>query len=272
MLPTENQIVAEGRDVASDDDGVERPHRSRRRRRSSWTAEPEGNRLVAAIVVGITVLLFAIGGWYYFKANSQAETAFAELRGLPLVGALMADNPQAEARLRAAIEEELASPSQSGMNRPMALIADLRRQYVLPALRTCDDATALAAVAARAALAAYLQKADPRACREFAAGGIQRPDQLDSEGQRLFRNVLAALEAAYRSGRASNKPQPMPARLEIIDQLRQAGFRQIDFDRLNSFATLSNDVACEIELKVDQAPAMLPADKRAAFARFVLNN
>jgi hypothetical protein len=36
-------------------------------------------------------------------------------------------------------------------------------------LRAADDASA---VAARGALASYLQKANPPACREFATGGI----------------------------------------------------------------------------------------------------
>jgi hypothetical protein len=257
--------------VASD--GEQRAHRRRRGRRSrSRPAGPEGNRLVAAIVVGIVVVLFAAGGWYYFRSNSQTETALAEMRALPLVGALMADNPDAAARLKVAVQAEIDNPSTDGTTRPLALIADLRRQYILPALKASDDASAMAAVAARAALAAYLQKASPPACREFAAGGIQRPDRLDGEGQRLFRNVLQALETAYRNGRASGKPLPMPSRAEILDMLRDAGFQKVDFDRLNAFATLSNEVACEIELKVDQVPPKLPVDKRGAFARFVLNN
>jgi hypothetical protein len=258
--------------VASDDDGQERPHRRRRHTRSSSPPEPEGSRLAAAIVVGVVVLLFAAGGWYYFSGSSPAANALAELRSLPLVGVMMADNPAAEARMKAAIQEELANPTQGGTTRPRALIAELRRQYVLPALHSADDASVVAAVAARAALASYLQKANPPACREFATGGIQQPDRLDSEGQRLFRNVLQALETAYRNGRASGKPMPMASRAEILDMLREAGFQKIDFDRLNSFATLSNDIACEVELKVDQVPPELPADKRGAFARFVLNN
>jgi hypothetical protein len=258
-----------GREDVASDDGEQRTYRRRRRRR---VAEPEGNRLVAAIVVGVVVVLFAAGGWYYFRSNSQTETALAEMRALPLVGALMADNPEAEARLKAAVEEEINHPSTDGTPRPLALITDLRRQYILPALKASDDASATAAVAARAALAAYLQKANPTACREFAAGGIQRPDRLDSEGQRLFRNVLQALETAYRNGRKSGKPLPMATRAEVLDMLRDAGFQKVDFDRLNTFATLSNDVACDIELKVDQVPPKLPADKRGAFARFVLNN
>ena len=259
--------------MASDNDGEQRPHRRRRHRRSRRRRpEPEGNRLVAAIVVGIVVVLFAMAGWYYFKGTSRTETALAEMRALPLVGALMADKPEAEARLKAAVEQEINNPSTDGTTRPLVLIADLRRQYVLPAIRSADDASATAAVAARASLAAYLRKANPPACREFAAGGIQRPDRLDGEGQRLFRNVLQALETAYRNGRASGKPVPMPTRAEILDMLRDAGFQKVDFDRLNAFATLSNDIACEIELKVDQVPPKLPADKRGPFARFVLNN
>lgn len=258
--------------MASDDDGEERPRRRRSYRRRSRPGPEEGNRLVAAIVVGVVVLLFAAGGWYYFTSNSQTGKALAEMRALPLVGVLMADHPDAEARLKAAVEEELKNPSTDGTTRPVALIADLRRQYILPALRGADDASATAAVAARAALAAYLKKANPPACREFAAGGIQRPDRLDSEGQRLFRDVLKALETAYRNGRASGKPLPMPTRAEILDMLRDAGFQKVDFDRLNAFASLSNEVACDIELKVDQVPPKLPADRRGAFARFVLNN
>jgi len=227
---------------------------------------------VPAIIVAIAIIVLVGGGWYYNSRDTSGERALAELRALPLIGAVMADNPGAEARLRTAIEEELRKPSQDGTTRPLAMIADLRRQYILPALRSADDASAIAAVAARAALAGYLQRVNPAACREFAAGGIQRPDQLDSEGQRLFRNVLQAVEAAYRSGRAAGKATQTQSREDILDMLRQAGFEKIDFDRLNAFATLSNDVACQVELKVDQVPAKLAPDKRGAFARFVLNN
>jgi hypothetical protein len=259
--------------VAADDDGSRvRRHRRRKGDASQRRPEREGGRLVPAIIVAIAIIVIAGGGWYYYSRNTPTESALAELRALPLVGAVMADNPSAEARLRAAIEEELRKPSQDGTTRPLALIADLRRQYILPALRGADDASAIAAVASRAALADYLQRANPAACREFAAGGIQRPDKLDSEGQRLFRNVLQALEAAYRSGRGGGKAMPTASRDEILDMLREAGFEKIDFDRLNAFATLSNDVACQVELKVDQVPAKLPTDKRGIFARFVLNN
>jgi len=258
--------------ASDDDDGGQRRHRRRHGEASGRQPEREGGRLVPAIIVAIAVIVIAGGGWYYYSSNTPAESALAELRALPLIGAVMADNPGAEARMRAAIEEELRKPSQDGTTRPLALIADLRRQYILPSLRASDDTTAIAAVAARAALADYLQRANPAACREFAAGGIQRPDKLDSEGQRLFRNVLQALEIAYRSGRAGGKAMPTASRAEILDLLRGAGFEKIDFDRLNAFATLSNDVACQIELKIDQVPAKLPTDKRGAFARFVLNN
>jgi hypothetical protein len=259
--------------VASNEDGSRvRRHRRPQGETSQRRPEREGGRLVPAIIIAIAVIVIAGGGWYYYSRNTPAENALAELRALPLIGAVMADNPGAGARLRAAIEEELRKPSQDGTTRPLALIADLRRQYILPAVRDADDTSAIAAVATRAALADYLQRANPAACREFAAGGIQRPDRLDSEGQRLFRNVLQALEATYRSGRASGKPMPTASRAEILDMLRGAGFEKIDFDRLNAFATLSNDVACQVELKVDQVATKLAPDKRGIFARFVLSN
>ena len=54
--------------------------------------------------------------------------------------------------------------------------------------------------------------------------------------------------------------------------LQQGGFTKADFDRLAAFATLSNEVSCDVELKVDSMPPQLPADKRGAFARYILGN
>jgi len=52
--------------------------------------------------------------------------------------------------------------------------------------------------------------------------------------------------------------------------LGQAGFGKADFDRLNSFQSLSNDLTCDVELKIDSAAPLLPADKRGPFARAIL--
>ncbi|MCX7365929.1 MAG: hypothetical protein NTV97_29500, partial [Alphaproteobacteria bacterium] len=90
--------------------------------------------------------------------------------------------------------------------------------------------------------------------------------------QILFRNVLAAVEAAYRNGRAGGKPLPMPTRAEFAELLREAGLQKIDFDRLDSFPTLSPEIACDTQLKIEQVPPKLPAPKRGPYSRYVLGN
>jgi hypothetical protein len=57
-----------------------------------------------------------------------------------------------------------------------------------------------------------------------------------------------------------------------VELLRQAGFRKVDFDRLNAFRHLSNEVSCDIELMVDSVPPLLPPDSRGPFARYALTN
>jgi hypothetical protein len=152
------------------------------------------------------------------------------------------------------------------------LIADLRRQYVVPALRAADDATALAAVAARAELVRHLRNVDVASCRAFSLGAVQWPDSLDPEARRLFGLWQQAVETAYRSGKAAGQPRALPTRAEVVSLLQQAGFRKDDFSRLNAFHHLSNEASCDVELMVDSVPPLLPADKRGPFARYLLTN
>lgn len=220
-----------------------------------------------AIVAGV-----AYGGFYLMKRFGPVEQTLAGLKAMPLIGLVVSDVPGAEARLRKAIEEELAQPTVQGPLKPQIVLGELRREFITPALRSADDASVIVALASRAELVAHLLKTNTPACREFATIGIQRVDKLDEQGQILFRNVLAAVEAAYRNGRATGKPLPMPTGPEFADLLREAGFQKADFDRLNNFGALSNEVTCESQLKLEAAPTQLPAAKRGPFARFVLGN
>lgn len=224
--------------------------------------------LVTVLVVFFAAAV-AAGGYMFYQRYSPTERALGDLRNMPLVGAALADHPEIEDRLRQAIREEEANPTTSGPSRPLLVVGELRRDMIAPVLRNADDDSVVAAMAARVALVHYLQKADPKACREFSMGGISRPDRLDTEAQRLFHDVLVAMEKAYVSGR-NGKPQPMPNAQQFGDMMREAGFTKVDFDRLNDFTSLSNDVSCEMELKIDAAPPNLPPEKRGAFSRFVV--
>jgi hypothetical protein len=228
-----------------------------------------GTGLLTAVILALLVGL----GFALLRGKNPADVAFQDMRRMPLVAQVMADQPGVEDRMRQAIEDEIRSPTQGGgLIRPYVLLADLRRQYIVPALRRADDASAIAAVAARAALVAHLHLTDNPACRQFALGTLVRPDALDAEGRRLFEAWRQGLEAAYRAGKAASQPPPLPGRADVVAMLQEAGFRKPDFDRLNSFQLLSNEASCEVELKVDSVPRSLPPEKRGPFARYLLTN
>ncbi len=271
--------------VSSDDHSGERRRRrrrsSRRRQRDegdeSWEGEDRPRRQPIdfkrlALRTGVAIVVAALlagGGFALYRYLSPTERALRELRAAPLVGAVIADHPEVADRLRAAIAEEAREPTTTGPTRPLKILADLRQQFIGPAVRNADDASLIATMAARVELVKHLQKADPPACREFFMGGIEHVDKLDKEGQRLYRNVLVATEAAYRKGRDA-PAKPLLALPQITDLLRQAGFTQLDFNRLQNVGALSNDISCEMELKIDSVPTHLPPDKAGAFSRFIL--
>jgi hypothetical protein len=241
------------------------------RRPIFWHARPVGQRknMTLAAIAVVALAVIGAGGYFAYQHYSPTEQALAQMRTMPLVGLAIADHPEIEDSLRQAIEEEQRNPTTQGPSRPLIVVGQLRHDLIAPALRHADDDSVVAAMAARVKLVEYLQKTNPPACREFSMNGISHVDKLDEKGQQLFRDVLVAMETAYRNGR-SGKPQPIPDRKEVGDMLRQAGFTKTDFDKLNSFATLSDDVSCEMELKIDSAPPLLPADKRGPFSRFII--
>jgi hypothetical protein len=230
-------------------------------------------RWIAIALLTLASLVAIVGGgWALVRGKSPVDTALDDIRRLPLIATVMADNPGAESRMRKAIEEELARPTRTGLSRPYALAADLRRQYIVPALRAADDPTALAALGARADFARYLRRADSAACRQFALGNLQRPELLPSEGRQLFAEYQQALLAAYRNGKAAGTPQPSLTREALGGALKQAGFTKVDFDRLQGFQTLSNEVSCDVEIKVDAAAERLPSQLRGPYARYALTS
>jgi len=181
--------------------------------------------------------------------------------------------PGSEGLLRAALKEEIRQPTAEGVSRPLKLMRELRTEYVVPALMATDEASAVATIEARAVLLKHLQRSDLVVCKEFALTGIQRSDKLDATGQKLLRDVLAALEKAYRSGRAAKAGGAVPAvasDAEARALLGEAGFGQDDFEKLTRLVRLSKEDACDVALKFNDAPSKLPADKRGPLMRYLL--
>ena len=154
--------------------------------------------------------------------------------------------------------------------RAFLAISEMRPTIVGPTLSAADDASALAVMKARADLVAYLEKTDLAACRQFSGDGIRDINKLDNEGQTLFRTMLTAMEAAYRSGKANGGKGKSVSNTEFAEMLRTAGFTPDDFAKFSQTATLKDDELCKLEFRIDDAPSKLPDDKRGAFARFVI--
>ncbi len=234
-------------------------------KKTVWTAA--GVAAIVACAVAAAFFLFSRG-----EDQAVVDRAMAEARALPLVGLVLDDVPGAEARLRASLQDELRDPTTQGPPRPLALMGELRTAHVVPALRATATADARAILAARLALMRHLKGVDIDACRQLALIGIQRADKLDPTGQRLMRDMLAAMEKAYRSGRAAIASGNAPATLSDVEAgalLSQAGFDETDFDRLQNLARLSAPEACDLAIRLNEAPGKLPEDKGGGLARYL---
>jgi hypothetical protein len=224
--------------------------------------------VIAVLAAGIAAAAIAAWAVKSFTGNSATEQTMAQLRAQPLVGVVLADNPAIEARLRADVEEDQRSPQTTP--RAFLTISEMRRTIVGPTLSAADDASALAVMKTRADLVAHLDKTDLAACRQFSGDGIRDINKLDSEGQKLFRAMLTAMETAYRSGKANGGKGKPVSNEEFAAMLRTAGFTPDDFAKFSRTATLKDDELCQLELRIDDAPSKLPDDKRGPFARFVI--
>lgn len=237
---------------------------------------PKRNLFLVAVIA--ILLIVSAGLAYGIRLQTVPLTplqrALADLRATPLLGLALKDHPEAEKAIREAMEEDQREPVAPGVPpRAFYAVGALSRDYIRPMLAAADDASVIAVMGARFALASRLRADDPQKCREFAMNSVQRVERLTPEARTLFNDFLAKMEAAYRNGRAANgKPQPMSTPQEVVRLLGQTGFTQDDLDGLNRFAALSSIRACDIDLKIDGAPPKLPPDKQGPFSRFVLTH
>ncbi len=235
-------------------------------------------RLIRSGAATIAGALAAAGAVYGLEAltgddTQMVDNAMVEARTLPLVGLVLADVPDAETRLRASLREELRNPTTQGAPRPLVLMSELRTAHIVPALRATDAADAEGVLAARIALMRHLRGTNVAACRELALIGIQHADRLDPQGQKLMRDMLIAMEKAYRTGRAAVKSgtaqPPVPNDTEARALLVEAGLTPADFEKLQNLAKLSGEEACELGIRLNATPSKLPSEKAGGLARYL---
>jgi hypothetical protein len=238
-------------------------------------------RLRAAVIGLVVAGVAAAAAMYGLKAvqdsgkdTAAVDQAMASARALPMVALVLDDVPGAQDRLREALREEIRQPTTQGPSRPFKFMSELRASHIVPALKAADEASVAAAIDARVALLKHLKSTDLVVCKEFAVTGIPRSDKLDLASQKLMSDLLAALEKAYRSGRAGKAAgTSLPAvasDAEARTLLTEAGFQEADFDRLKRLARLPVEEVCDMALKVNDASQKVSADKRGALMRYQL--
>lgn len=229
-------------------------------------------KLRTVLLLALALLVVAAAGWFSRSrfVSPGTDRLLAELRTAPLIGQVIADEPSVEQRLRQAIDDDRSDPL-PGRSRPFEAIVDIRKTYIVPALQKASDAAALTVMTRRLALASHLQRRDVAGCRQFASGGLRDVARLDSEGQRLFTDVLSAMDAAYRSGReAGATARPAMTDQDYAAALREAGFGDDDLRKLADATALSDAEVCALEVRIDGAVANIAEGRRGAFARHVL--
>lgn len=237
-------------------------------------------RPTRSIVLGVlsggvaAALAFIVLGQRSDDGAVRADQALLEARAMPLVGLVLDDVPGAEARLRTALRDEFRDPTIQGPSRPLTVMTELRSNHILPALKAADTADAMAVLAARKALLKHLRDVDRPACRELAYTGIQNGDKLDATAQNLMRALLTAIEKAYRSGRAAiasgnTSDRVVSSDAEVRTLLTDAGLTADDFDKLQRLARLSSEDACNVAIRLNEAPEKLSKEQQGPLARYL---
>jgi hypothetical protein len=236
------------------------------RRTFGKLVKPVGIIVVAALAAGAAVL-----GANYFGAPPKTDVdRVAEIgRNLPLVGLVLSEYPALDARYRAAIEEDLKNPVKGGLTASNRFGAEIRQQYVVPALRNADDASALSAVAGLHKLMLHLQAVNPTRCRDFGLEGLPHPSQLDAEGLALFKRALALQEDAYRTGKTAPSRTALPDQ-EAVKLLAEAGFTRADVEQLARLDKLAVAEGCAVIVKFYSTSARIPTERGGPLARWLL--
>lgn len=246
--------------------------------RNKHPAQTRRSRLMQfALIVLVAAAAGAaagVGGRYLRMVagspKADLDTAILRTKQLPLVGLVISEHPELERKVREAAEAELRNPTNgNGPDRLNLFGAEIRKQYIVPALRNADDASALSANKSIQNFAVYLQAKSPSLCNEFGKIGIRNPDKLDSEGYALFMRLVGAQETAYRNGRRA-ATRTLPTDEEAGRLLAKAGYNQQDFEVLTKLGKLSDANGCATMVKLVSAPGRLPIADGSLLARYLL--
>ena len=229
-----------------------------------------------AIVIVVGLLAALAGAWGVRQLVgwlNPVDRQLASYHQAPLIGLALVDHPEIEARLRQIMTDGAGNPAQDTRNRVLGVMADLRHNVIAPALRRADDASLEPVMAARVALVRHLQQANLPACHMNSRwAALPASTSSMPKAKRLFYAMLSATEGAYRNGRDNPATPPYPGQQQQVHaMLVEAGFTPADFAQLAKLAALPDDVTCQLELRVDQAPSQVKPDERGPLSRVIVS-
>jgi hypothetical protein len=235
-------------------------------------------RIVQWMAFGIVIAAGAAAGHVGFDSvdgwlsdSTPVDRALADIQGSPLLGPVIKEFPEAQAKLRTAIAQDLRNPPKNAPSQTFLASLEIRRAYIVPALRRASDEAILTVSAAQADLVKRLRVSNLPTCRAFLLTGIEHPDRLGRDERQSFDRLLKVTEQAYLSGRSGARPSDSIIGDERAAQLlKVVGFNLSDFKRIQQLSSLGAADVCGYGLRLTQAPASMRPVLNADLARYLV--
>jgi hypothetical protein len=210
--------------------------------------------------IAMTVVILLVSGVSAFTASygthwlrrelskpDRIEANVAQFRTMPLIGAVLRDNPAAEAAIRDAVRLDVTDNT---FHRSREKIVELRRTYVAPAIMAASDTSVTEVWTARMTLMRHLQATNGTLCREFFECGIQYLNTLDQRGKDLHANVVKALEAVYFDGKGKLARSKSLDENDFAKLFEILAFSPVELQRLGKEITSSDGELCAVGVKL----------------------
>ncbi|MBN8944746.1 MAG: hypothetical protein J0H01_34895 [Rhizobiales bacterium] len=196
---------------------------------------------------------------------ARIDAIIATIKALPLLGAIIQDEPEAETALRLA----LAMDRPPYYNRSQDVLRALRTDYAVPALRAADDEALLALWARTSDLVQHLSAASPSLCRDLAFDAAPNRNGLEPRTRQLYEAMMRASEAAYHNGKG--RPARLVAGQVDLDALA-LGLQMSTAEQtaLADRAAAGADEFCAASAKLLGGLQILPMPTRALVMRWFL--
>lgn len=199
------------------------------------------------------------------RHGHSADDVYAAMAKMPLMAAIIDNNPKAGEKLRDAIR--LDFPGRN-FDRTQEAITSIRQTYFPPAVFASDDQTVLSTWEVQSQFIHHLKSTNAKLCREFFVASIKNLSELDAHGKQLYDKVLKAQEAVYLNGKGR------PAISSALNESAYAKLFQIvelsetDLNRINNSMPGSEAELCEIGTKLyDGISTKLAVPSRAIVVR-----